>query len=163
METPVTNLNTNTGTLTTTSLPSGKALVSSKGNVTGRRYFMGTMPAADLKEHFKGQGLTGKALKLAVNKALTEETTQRKVMAAVAVEAAISHHGMIPDRFDVRKNTATLVFTKLPDTDTTSKTKKLEAEKEKLESEKEKLAREVAELRAQLDSKVTPEPVTIEA
>lgn len=83
------------------------AIVSKKGKVVGQKYAFGTLTAAEIRAAGKDIGLKGNALTVYVNKALTDESAQRKAGGAVFLSLAESK-GMLPDSGDLRSGSACL-------------------------------------------------------
>ncbi|MHC1767410.1 MAG: hypothetical protein AB9869_24550 [Verrucomicrobiia bacterium] len=94
------------------SLPSTSTdLVSSKGNVIGRRYVFGSYSAAELKAVLKAQGHTGRKLTEKVNEALRNESAQRQVVLS-ATAAELFNRGYVPDIVDVKVKAAQIKWVK---------------------------------------------------
>lgn len=86
-------------------------LVSSKGNVLGRRYVFGSYSAAELKTVLRAQGHTGRKLTEKVNEALRNESAQRQVVLS-ATAAELFNRGYVPDIVDVKAKAAQIKWVK---------------------------------------------------
>lgn len=90
-------------------LPAMVRVPSGKGFKQVQRFGVGS--AKDIKETLKAQNpdLKGKALSKAVNNVLTGEKTLREQLGVAFVQACIQN-GKVPDRGEVTKNGARLIF-----------------------------------------------------
>lgn len=93
-------------------LPATSSVIRSpKGKAIGDRYFMGTVPASQLRATGKSLGLKGVALKAYVDDALRNEEANRAAAVAATV-SALASKGFVADTVDVRKASATIKFIK---------------------------------------------------
>lgn len=93
-------------------LPSSSSVIRSpKGKAIGDRYFMGSVPASQLRATAKSLGLKGAGLKAYVDKALRDEEASRAAAVAATV-SALASKGFVADTVDVRKASATIKFIK---------------------------------------------------
>lgn len=142
----------------------GKAIVNAAGKETGREYYLGTKTAKELKEQFKLAGKKGNDLKQAVNEALGNESSQRKIAAFAFIEYAHKEKGLLPDLCQMRKSTGTIKLVSggaMTDTAATKEAAELKKQNALLLIEQTATAARLADLEAKLAALTTPQlPLT---